>query len=56
LIHVSAPDDVRWGSIQERDKTFVQTTEQDIKEKWLLLPQRINDTFLKYADRLSFTM
>ena len=54
LIHVSAPDDVRWGSIQERDKTFVQTTEQDVKEKGLLLPQRISDTFLKYADQIEF--
>ncbi len=54
MIHVSAPDDVRWGSIQERDKTFVQTTEQDVKEKGLLLPQRINDTFLKYADQIEF--
>lgn len=54
LIHVSAPDDVRWGSIQERDKTFVQTTEEDVKEKGLLLPQRINDTFLKYADQIDF--
>lgn len=54
LIHVSAPDDIRWGSIQERDKTFVQTTEQDVKEKGLLLPQRINDTFLKFADEIEF--
>jgi len=54
LIHVSAPDDVRLDSVQERDKTFVHTTEQDIKEKGLLLPQRINDTFLKYADEIEF--
>ena len=54
LIHVSAPDDVRWGSVQERDKNFVQTTEQDVMEKGLLLPQRINDTFLKYADEIEF--
>lgn len=54
LIHVSAPDDVRWQSIQERDKTFIQTTEEDTCEKGLLLPQRINDTFLKYADRIEF--
>lgn len=54
LIHVSASDDIRWGSIQERDKTFVQTTEEDVKEKGLLLPQRINDTFLKYADEIEF--
>lgn len=54
LIHVSAPDEVHWGSIQERDKTFVQTTEQDVKEKGFLLPQRINDAFLKYADEIEF--
>lgn len=54
LIHVSASDEVRWGSIKERDKTFVQTTEQDVKEKGLLLPQRISDTFLKYADEIEF--
>lgn len=54
LIYVSAPDDVRWESIKERDKTFVQTTEQDVIEKGLLLPQRINDTFLKYADEIEF--
>lgn len=54
LIHVSASDQVRWGSIRERDKTFVQTTEQDVREKGLLLPQRINDTFLKYADEIEF--
>lgn len=54
LIHISAPDDVRWESIKERDKTFIQTTEQDVKEKGLLLPQRINDTFLAYADEIEF--
>jgi hypothetical protein len=54
LIHVTAPDDVRWGSIQERDKTFIQTTEQDVREKGLLLPQRIADTFLAYADEIEF--
>jgi len=54
LIHITAPDDVRWGSIQERDKSFIQTTEQDVKEKALLLPQRIMDTFLKYADDIEF--
>lgn len=51
---MSAPDDVRWGSIQERDKTFVQTTEQDVREKGTMLPQRINDTFLQYADEIDF--
>ncbi len=54
LIHVTAPDDVRWGSINERDKTFVQTTEEDVREKGLLLPQRIMDTFLAYADEIEF--
>ena len=54
LIHVSAPDDVRWGSIQERDKTFVQTTKQDVRKKGLLLSERINDTFLTYADEIEF--
>ncbi|MFY7842780.1 MAG: zeta toxin family protein [Rhabdochlamydiaceae bacterium] len=54
LIHVSASDEVRWESIQERDQTFIQTTEEDVKEKGLLVPQRINDTFLKYADKIEF--
>ncbi|HSX37685.1 MAG TPA: zeta toxin family protein [Chlamydiales bacterium] len=54
LIHVSAPEGVCWDSIQEQNKTFVNTTEQDVKEKGLLTPQRINDTFLKYADQIEF--
>lgn len=54
LLHISSPDDVRWDSIKERDKTFVQTTEDDIKEKGKLVPQRINDTYLKYADMIEF--
>ena len=54
VLHISAPDDVRWGSIQERDKTFVQTTEQDIVEKGDLVPQRIQDTYLKLADEIAF--
>ena len=54
LIHVTAPDDVRWASIQERDTRFVQTTEDDVRQKGLLLPQRIHDTFLAYADRIDF--
>lgn len=32
----------------------VQTTEQDVREKGLLLSQRINDTFLKYVDEIKF--
>lgn len=54
LIHVTAPDEVRWASIKERDKTFVQTTEQDVREKGLLIPQRIMDTFLAYVDEIQF--
>jgi hypothetical protein len=54
LLHISAPDDIRWGSIQERDKTFVQTTEEDIREKGKLVPQRIYDTYLKFADEIQF--
>lgn len=54
LLHVTAPDDVRWKSIGERDKDFVQTTEEDVREKALLVPQRITDTFLKYADQIDF--
>jgi predicted ABC-type ATPase len=54
LLHITAPDDVRWASIQERDKTFVQTTEQDIRDKGDLLPQRIMDAFLQFADEIEF--
>ncbi len=54
LIHVTASDAVRWASVQERDKTFVQTTEADTAEKGLLLPQRISDTYLAFADSIEF--
>lgn len=54
VIHLSASDKVRWDSIQERDKSFIQTTKEDIYEKGLMMPQRINDVFLKYADEIEF--
>ena len=54
LLHVTAPDEVRWKSIVERDKTFVQTTEEDTREKGLMLPQRIKDTYLAYCDTIEF--
>ena len=54
LLHVSAPDDVRWDSIRERDKEFVQTTEKDVEEKGKLLFERIQDTYLAYADTIKF--
>jgi predicted ABC-type ATPase len=54
LIHVSAEDDVRIDSIKEREKNFVQVTLQGARDKGVLLPQRINDTFLKYTDHITF--
>ncbi|MDF2578142.1 MAG: hypothetical protein K0S74_1626 [Chlamydiales bacterium] len=54
LLHVSAPDDIRWGSIKERDKEFVQTTEADIRDKAKMFPERIQDTYLKFADQIDF--
>ncbi|MFY7842506.1 MAG: zeta toxin family protein [Rhabdochlamydiaceae bacterium] len=54
VMHVSAPDSVRWDSIKERDKSFVQTTEKDVIEKGQLVPLRIEDTFLAYADEIDF--
>jgi len=54
LIHLTAPDAVRVASIKERDKEFIQTTDEDIIEKAALLPQRIADTYVKYADTIKF--
>ncbi len=54
LIHLTAPDDVRVASIQERDKEFIQTTPADIVEKAKLLPQRIADTYTAFADTIQF--
>ncbi|MBM3198280.1 MAG: ATP-binding protein [Chlamydiae bacterium] len=54
LLHVTAPDDVRWRSIAERDKVFVQTTEQDTRDKGDFFPQRLEDTYLAYADEIQF--
>lgn len=62
LIHVTAKDEVRWKSVKERDTRFVkerdtrfvQTTKQDVLEKGFLFAQRLQDTYLKYADRIDF--
>ena len=54
LIHVIAPDTVRWASILKRDESFVQTTESDTRMKGRIAPQRIKDTFLHYADEIDF--
>lgn len=53
IIHVTAPDDVRWGSIEARDKKFIQTTKEDVINKAELLPKRIND-FVTYGDQIDF--
>ena len=54
LLHLMTPDSVRWESVQQMDKVFLHTTEQDIIEKGFLVPQRILDTYLKYADEIEF--
>ena len=54
ILHVTAPDQVRFDSNAKRDQTFIQTTDQDVLNKQLLVHQRIQDTFLKYADRINF--
>ena len=54
LLHVTAPDDVRVNSVLKRDEVFIQTTEEDVREKGKLLPQRISDTYLRYADTIEF--
>jgi adenylate kinase family enzyme len=53
VINVYAPDDVRWASVQLRDKEFVQTTEGDIRQKGVAV-HRVNDTFHKFADKIQF--
>jgi len=53
LVYVIAPDDVRYESITYRDRKFVQTTPEDIKEKGEAVPQRIHD-YLQYADSIGF--
>lgn len=52
LLHISCSDDVRWKSVENH--MLLHTTEQDVREKGELLPQRINDTFLAYADGIEF--
>jgi dephospho-CoA kinase len=54
LIHVTAPDDVRFQSINERNETLIQVTEKDVKEKGLLVIERIEDTYFKYASVIKF--
>ncbi|MBP7074552.1 MAG: AAA family ATPase [Rhabdochlamydiaceae bacterium] len=54
ILHVSAPDQVRFDSIAKRDNAFVQTSDQDVLNKQLMVHERIQDTFLKYASRIDF--
>lgn len=54
IIHLSAPDDVRIKSNVKRSESWVQVTPEDMIEKGNMLPQRINDTFLKFADEIDF--
>ena len=54
VLHFNASDEVRWKSIQARNDTFVQTSEEDIIQKGDLVPQRIKDTFLDWANEIDF--
>ncbi len=54
ILYVSAPDQVRFDSIAKRDQVFIQTTDQDILNKQLMVHERVQDTFVKYADRIDF--
>ena len=54
ILHVTAPDQVRWDSIAKRDQVFIQQSSQDVINKQLMVHERIQDTFLKYAHRICF--
>jgi hypothetical protein len=54
VMHMTMSDQKRWESVLERDGTFVQTTEEDVVQKGELFPQRIEDSFLKHADKIEF--
>lgn len=54
ILYVSAPDQVRFDSIAARDKVFIQTTDQDVLNKQLMVHERVQDTFVKYAGRIDF--
>lgn len=53
LIHVIAPVEVCKDSIAIRDKTFFQTTKEDIENKPIAVAERIVD-YMKYADVIDF--
>jgi hypothetical protein len=54
LLHVTATDEMRAASLAQRDQVFVQCTDEDFVQKGKMLPERINDTFLRYADKIKF--
>jgi hypothetical protein len=54
VIHVMAPDQVRWHSVHLSDMSFFHSTEQDVREKGQYIVRRIADTFLTYADQIDF--
>lgn len=54
ILHISAPDNVREESVALRNQEFVQVVDADVKGKGILLPQRIQDTYLKYAKEIEF--
>lgn len=54
VLHITASDETRWKSIQDRDKEFVQTTEKDIREKGGMIFERISDTFFAQANEVYF--
>ncbi len=53
LVHLVTPDSVRCDSIVKRDQQFIQTTEEDITNKGLMVPQRIHD-YLQGVDAIDF--
>ncbi len=54
IIHLSAPDQVRIDSVNKRNESWVQCTPGGTIAKGKLLPERINDTFLEFADKIDF--
>ncbi len=56
LLYVTASDEIRWTSIQNRNKTFAHTscrTQQCVKKQTIILAKQIH-SFLTYADEICF--
>ncbi|MCY4044128.1 MAG: zeta toxin family protein [Cellvibrionales bacterium] len=54
VVHVSSPKSVRLASITERNKLFYQSLPWDVAKKAAEVVNRIADTFLSKADKVSF--